>query len=142
MTKRRQSINATCVNTRIKIKVKCRNTKKNFMVAYFLKGNSFVTVVITFVLINGSWRDMWKVSMKRIPQNVTIAISSLKMHTSSKYIWIDINLALLALYEYVSSQKTLKFVRCFDIFISTHEYFRKHNETEDQGIMLLRGVLA
>ena len=32
--------------------------------------------------------------------------------------------------------------KCFDKFINTHGYFRKHNQTEDQGIMLLRGVLA
>ena len=32
--------------------------------------------------------------------------------------------------------------QCFEKFINTHGYFRKHNETEDQGIMLLRVVLA
>ena len=29
-----------------------------------------------------------------------------------------------------------------DKFINTHGYFRKHNQTEDEGIMLLSGVIA
>ena len=32
--------------------------------------------------------------------------------------------------------------QCFDKFLNIHGYFRKHNDTEEQGTMLLRGVLA
>ena len=32
--------------------------------------------------------------------------------------------------------------QCFDISFNIHGYFRKHNDPEEQGAMLLRSVLA